>query len=210
MRASAGRSRTGSLVAQFTGRCSTMRTPGRCTNTEGCWISASHRSVWLSVGEDFVCPNCGGNLSAPLPQTRSFRAVKRAAAFGAIASVSLTVAALGMVKLSTVSWPGQSVAARVVQAPAALLKATFSPKATPVEVAEVPLPVKPPTTRIMTGRRTSQIHAPTVPFGMVLASGRGPHTPQAAHPVRCCSTRRRLRSLRDLRHSQSVWTNSAQ
>ena len=100
-----------------------MRTPGRCTNVEGCWISASHRNVWLPIGEDFACPNCGGNLSAPLPQTRSFRGVKRVAAISAVASLGLTVLAIGAEKLSTVSWPGQSMAATVARVPEALAAA---------------------------------------------------------------------------------------
>ena len=102
-----------------------MRTPGRCTNTEGCWISASHRNVWLSVGEDFVCPNCNSMLSPPLPQTRSLRMVKRAAAYGAAASIGLAVIGAGAVELSRVSWPGQSVAAQVVRAPGVLLASTL-------------------------------------------------------------------------------------
>jgi len=92
-----------------------MRTPGRCTNSEGCWISASHRNVWLPLGEEFVCPNCGGNLAAPLLPTRSFRTARRVAAISGVAALGLTVIGLGAVKLSTVSWPGQPVAAKMME-----------------------------------------------------------------------------------------------
>jgi hypothetical protein len=92
-----------------------MRTPGRCTNSEGCWISASHRNVWLPLGEEFVCPNCGGNLAAPLAPTRSFRTARRIGAISGVAALGMTVIGLGAVKLSIVSWPGQPVAAKVVE-----------------------------------------------------------------------------------------------
>ena len=123
-----------------------MRTPGRCTNTEGCWISASHRNVWIAVGEDFACPNCGGALSPPLPQSRSFVAAKRIAVMGVAASVGLAVLGLGAVKLSTVSWPGRSVLATAANAPGAGPLAAPDTKSAFSRLAEAPSSGKPLTT----------------------------------------------------------------
>jgi hypothetical protein len=42
-----------------------MHTPGRCANTESCWIGNSGRTVRVLLGADFVCPACKGRLHAP-------------------------------------------------------------------------------------------------------------------------------------------------
>jgi phosphate transport system substrate-binding protein len=40
-------------------------TRGRCTNFDYCSIAESRRDVEVTVGEDFVCPECGKPLKAP-------------------------------------------------------------------------------------------------------------------------------------------------
>ena len=71
-----------------------MRTPGRCTNLEGCWISASQRDVWLSLGEEFVCPNCGNALTAPPRTALAARSMRKAVVAGASATVAIAACAL--------------------------------------------------------------------------------------------------------------------
>jgi hypothetical protein len=84
-----------------------MRTPGRCTNVEGCWIGATQRNVWLSIGEDFACPNCAGILTPPPRHAISLTRLKNAAIAGA--AISLGAAAMGLVgvKLSSFHWVPQ-------------------------------------------------------------------------------------------------------
>ena len=161
-----------------------MRTPGRCTNVEGCWLSASHRNVWLPLGEEFRCPNCGGKLSAPLLQTRSFRGVRRVAAMSAMASLGMTVVALSAVKLSTVSWPGQSVAATVASAPETLIRATFRGKPIKTdELASAKQDALPPLTAAGEQRSARDVAAaaPNSPLAMQLGSA--PAANAASHPT---------------------------
>ncbi len=42
-----------------------MRTPGRCTNHEACWLANGNRDIWVSVADEFACPVCGTPLEAP-------------------------------------------------------------------------------------------------------------------------------------------------
>jgi hypothetical protein len=94
-----------------------MRTPGRCSNIEGCWISASQRDVWLAVGEDFTCPNCGGALSAPPGRSMSMQAMKRAAVMGVTATMAVAAVAVVTVKISTLPWSGQTTVLAMTHAP---------------------------------------------------------------------------------------------
>lgn len=94
-----------------------MRTPGRCTNMEGCWISASHRDVWISIGEAFTCPNCQSVLTPPPARAVSFRGLRRAAATGVAISMGLAAVGVGAVKLSSSAWTGQHSAVAMLQAP---------------------------------------------------------------------------------------------
>jgi hypothetical protein len=99
-----------------------MRTPGRCTNLEGCWISASHRDVWLSIGEDFVCPNCGGNLSAPPKSAVSFRGLKQAALTGVALTMGLAAVAVAGVKIATVVRSHKPAVVALLRRPGSLLQ----------------------------------------------------------------------------------------
>ena len=102
-----------------------MRTPGRCSNIEGCWISASHRDVWLNVGEDFTCPNCGGMLSAPPGRAVQARGMKKAAATATAAAMGIAAVAVATVKLSTLSLAVHPALTAMLHAPSAMISAAF-------------------------------------------------------------------------------------
>jgi hypothetical protein len=102
-----------------------MRTPGRCSNIEGCWISASHRDVWLNVGEDFTCPNCGGMLSAPPGRAVQARGMKKAAATATAAAMGIAAVAVATVKLSTLSLTVHPALTAMLNAPSAMISAAF-------------------------------------------------------------------------------------
>src|SRR5580704_12334681 len=68
-----------------------MRTPGRCTNHESCWLANGGRDIWVPVGDDFVCPVCAEPLTAPPLQAISSRSMAVAAA----ASLALVAIAGG-------------------------------------------------------------------------------------------------------------------
>jgi hypothetical protein len=57
-----------------------MRTPGRCTNLEACWLANGGRDVWVAVGDEFVCPVCGAPLKAPTLHAISMRSLAAATA----------------------------------------------------------------------------------------------------------------------------------
>ncbi len=63
-----------------------MNTPGRCINTEFCWVGNSGRTVHVLLGADFVCPACNGPLRPPsVSRTQTGPTVRKAAlAFGAL------------------------------------------------------------------------------------------------------------------------------
>ena len=84
-----------------------MRTPGRCTNFEGCWIGATQRDVWLSIGEDFACPNCGGALTAPSRRSISTHGLKKAVTTGVAISMGIAAVAVVGVKISAIRWVAQ-------------------------------------------------------------------------------------------------------
>jgi hypothetical protein len=65
-----------------------MRTPGRCTNHQSCWLANGGRDIWVPVGEDFVCPVCAEPLRAPYMRAISMRSLAVAA------SVSLGLVAM--------------------------------------------------------------------------------------------------------------------
>jgi hypothetical protein len=72
-----------------------MNTPGRCTNTEFCWVGNSGRTVHVLLGADFVCPACNRPLRPPTDGRLSVGpAVRKAAvALGALSVLSgLTIA----------------------------------------------------------------------------------------------------------------------
>jgi hypothetical protein len=57
-----------------------MNTPGRCTNTEFCWVGNSGRTVHVLLGADFVCPACNGPLRPPsVSRTQTGPTVRKAA-----------------------------------------------------------------------------------------------------------------------------------
>jgi hypothetical protein len=122
-----------------------MRTPGRCTNTEGCWIGASRRDVWSKVGEEFVCPNCGGALVPPGRKSLSLRGIRQAALLSALLLAVVAAGGFAAVRLSPLAvsaarpilaalWkaPRQLMAAHIFGVPAHSATAT---RVTPVVAA---------------------------------------------------------------------------
>ena len=78
-----------------------MRTPGRCTNHESCWLANGGRDIWVPVGDDFVCPVCAEPLTAPSLHSISMRSLAGAAA-GSLALVALAGGAgFGVVRAVT-------------------------------------------------------------------------------------------------------------
>src|SRR5271165_6939928 len=78
-----------------------MRTPGRCTNHDDCWLANGGRDIWVPVGDDFVCPVCAAALTAPSLQAISTRSLAAAAA-ASLALVALAGGAgFGLVRALT-------------------------------------------------------------------------------------------------------------
>ncbi len=99
-----------------------MRTPGRCTNTEGCWISASRRDVWAVVGEEFVCPNCGNPLVPPEGKALSMRGLRRVALLSTIFIAVLAAGSFAAVRLSPLAVATvRPVLAALLRAPRAVM-----------------------------------------------------------------------------------------
>jgi hypothetical protein len=70
-----------------------MRTPGRCTNHEACWLADGNRDIWVSVADDFTCPVCRTPLEAPPMTAISHRGF--GAAMGTSMVLMLVAGALG-------------------------------------------------------------------------------------------------------------------
>src|SRR5271165_3067911 len=83
-----------------------MRTPGRCTNHDDCWLANGGRDIWVPVGDDFVCPVCAAPLTAPSLQAISTRSLAVAAA-ASLALVALAGGAgFGLVQAITYATHG--------------------------------------------------------------------------------------------------------
>ncbi len=149
-----------------------MRTPGRCTNLEGCWLSASQRDVWVPVGQDFVCSNCGGMLSAPPVRARSFGVAKRAAVLGALATISLGAVAAGAGKLPGMPWLGRSASLQIASnghgSSAGARAGNGSTSAYPTD--ESGADIRPPTLSPDGMSLEAARNQPNSPFAMVLGS----------------------------------------
>jgi hypothetical protein len=99
-----------------------MRTPGRCTNVEGCWLGASRRDVWAAVGDDFVCPNCRNPLVPPGRKALSRRGLRRAALMGVLLLAVVSAGAVAAVKLSPLAVAtARPVLAALLNAPRRLI-----------------------------------------------------------------------------------------
>ena len=112
-----------------------MRTPGRCTNLEGCWIGSTQRDVWLSIGEDFSCPNCSSTLMAPPRRSISRNSLKKAATTCVALSMGLAAIGVGVVKLSAVRWDAPRMVAAARTAPG--LQASWHTPPCVIETAPV-------------------------------------------------------------------------
>ena len=132
-----------------------MRTPGRCSNIEGCWISASRRDVWLNVGEDFTCPNCGGALSAPPGRALSMRGLKRTVATGLAAGMAVAAVAV-------LAWSGQPAMLAMIHARNVLLTSTPRHQAAPAQLA-MAAPVPPPAAMPAPGIAPAPTFQPALP-----------------------------------------------
>jgi hypothetical protein len=67
-----------------------MRTPGRCTNFETCWLANGRRDIRVMIGDPFVCPACGEPLQAP-----SIESISASGIAGAVAVSLALIAAAG-------------------------------------------------------------------------------------------------------------------
>jgi hypothetical protein len=74
-----------------------MRTPGRCTNFETCWLANGRRDIRVMVGDPFVCPACGEPLQAP-----SIESISASGIAGAVAVSLALIAAAGGAGFGTV------------------------------------------------------------------------------------------------------------
>lgn len=93
-----------------------MRTPGRCTNFETCWLANGRRDIRVMVGDPFVCPACGEPLHAP-----SIESISASGIAGAVAVSLALVAAAGGAGFSAVRLAQTTdlttVAALIMRAP---------------------------------------------------------------------------------------------
>jgi Gram-negative bacterial TonB protein C-terminal len=124
-----------------------MRTPGRCTNHESCWLANGGRDIWVPVGDDFVCPVCAEPLTAPSLQSISMRSMVGAAA-ASLALVALAGGAgFGLVRaISMVAHGshGQATAVHPASQTARTAPQLLAARRSPVAVASVNPPVAAP------------------------------------------------------------------
>jgi len=131
-----------------------MRTPGRCTNHDHCWLGNARRDVWVAVDQAFLCPVCGTKLIAPPVQTMARKGMARTAAAGASVLVLAALAGFAVVRItgSLVRPPPGQIAATAAMKPARRLSATqpatahaaVQPPAASVLATKTITPVAPP------------------------------------------------------------------
>jgi len=125
-----------------------MRTPGRCTNHDHCWLGNARRDVWVPVDHEFVCPVCATPLKAPPIQSISARGTGRAGVTSLALLLVASAAGFGAIRLLDLVAP-RPVAARLVAVPshAPKPKQTVAPvpqrvaAVMPVVVSPAPMPV---------------------------------------------------------------------
>ncbi len=76
-----------------------MRTPGRCTNEQACWMADASRDIFVRLGDPFNCPACGSRLSPPI-QAIAGRSRAVSAMAGCVAFVVATGIGIGLVPLT--------------------------------------------------------------------------------------------------------------
>jgi hypothetical protein len=166
-----------------------MRTPGRCTNHESCWLANGGRDIWVPVGDDFVCPVCAEPLTAPSLQAISTRSMAMAAA-ASVALVALAGGAgFGLVRAITYAThgaPAQSSAMRAAPQIRTAARQSPTPGGT-LKVASLntpsPAPAAPPAPVAPKAATTPAPSAPTTPAATALASAQPPAPTAAANPA---------------------------
>ena len=143
-----------------------MRTPGRCTNHESCWLANGGRDIWVPVGDDFVCPVCAEPLTAPSLHSISMRSMAVAVAaslalvalaggagFGLVRAISLaTHGAQGQLSAMGHAAPRMRAASPLPAAPNRTVAVASinppapapAPPATPPQAVPKAAPVTPP------------------------------------------------------------------
>jgi hypothetical protein len=157
-----------------------MRSPGRCTNHEGCWLGNGQRDIQIAITDPFVCPICGGDLVAPPLEAITQHGFQNAIAASLALMLTAGASGFGVVRLLHVNHPhGYSAAARAstlaqagksgpatASAPVSLAPVSGAPVSlAPVSGAPVSVaPVSVAPVSVMA------LAATTVPRGVVLAA----------------------------------------
>ncbi len=77
-----------------------MRTPGRCTNFDTCWLANGQRDIRVMVGDPFVCPACGEALHAPSIESISANGILGALAVSLAMVATAGGAGYGLVRVA--------------------------------------------------------------------------------------------------------------
>lgn len=96
-----------------------MRTPGRCTNFEVCWLADGKRDIWVTVGDDFVCPVCARPLQAPSVHAITMRSLVTTTGVSLAMGTAAGLAAFGLIWWGHVLPHGHRAIGRTVIAQAA-------------------------------------------------------------------------------------------
>jgi hypothetical protein len=143
-----------------------MNTPGRCTNTETCWVGNSGRTVHVLLGNDFVCPACNLPLRPPtLARVPGARAARRAGfMLGACALVA--AAALGATQIP---WAGIGAGAFAWVSRQGTNLAELWPSASPMPPHPAPRPAAPRDVALL-GPAPAHFHTSSSPNGAGVAT----------------------------------------
>ncbi len=111
-----------------------MRTPGRCTNFDTCWLANGQRDIRVMVGDPFVCPACGEPLHAPSIESISASGIVGALAISLAMVATAGGAGYGLVRVAQTA--GTSSVASY-QAPRTPAVASVNPAAANAAVASL-------------------------------------------------------------------------
>jgi hypothetical protein len=115
-----------------------MRTPGRCTNFETCWLANGRRDIRVLVGDAFVCPACGEALHAPSIESISANGIVGALAISLAMVATAGGAGYGVVRIAqTTGRTNTNIAA--LHAPAQQPQIAAAVAATTPKIAAAPL-----------------------------------------------------------------------
>jgi len=75
-----------------------MRSPGRCTNHETCWLGNGQRTIQIAIADPFCCPICGAAMVPPPIEAIAQRSIHRAIATSLILILAAGGSGFGLVK----------------------------------------------------------------------------------------------------------------